>query len=439
MFDRFIRYITQKIQIRLHESVILAVSGGVDSVVLADMMQKTDIKFCIAHCNFRLRGEESEEDEKFVRELATSLNVPIFVKYFNTEDYASEKKISTQMAARELRYKWFEELRQELEYDYVAVAHHLNDSVETILLNLTKGTGIAGLHGIGSKVGKIVRPLLFAEKDEVLAYAIQNSLKWRDDSSNESLKYQRNLIRNEVVPLLKKINPNLEQTMRLTMEKISAVEGLYNEKLEQVRQQVFTKEGSLIKLNLSNLLDEKEPVILIAGLLEPFGFSYTDAKSIAEASGESGKQFFSSTHRAVTGRNELIISEIPGSKEKAIRLDENTRNFSFAGKQFSWNVLEKADAVISGDPDTAFLDYDLLKFPLELRYWQQGDRFVPLGMKGYKKVSDLLVDRKLSIPEKEQVVVLCSGGEIVWVVGLRLDDRFKVTDQTKKTLLISKL
>jgi len=414
--------------------LLLAVSGGVDSIVMAHLCKLAKLDFSIAHCNFNLRGTESDEDEAFVIDLADALEVEVFTQAFDTEAYAKEAKLSIQMAARDLRYNWFEELRSSLNFDFILSAHHANDNVETFLINLVRGTGIEGFTGIKDTNGYILRPLLNFSRKEIEAYATQNNLEWREDSSNASPKYMRNKIRHQVVPVLEEINPqfleSFNQSQKFLKESVDLVEDyiglLYNEIVEK------THFGYQLKLDVLKKLPNNKAILY--QLLKSFGFSeWNDVHALLEA--QSGKVVFSKTHRLIKDREYLLLTEIPeidATKEYQISAEEDVVMLPMG--TFSFHKAEKVTEV---DVHSIFVPEDTLEFPLILRRWQKGDYFYPFGMKGKKKLSDYFKDKKLSLPEKESVWLLCSNNKIVWVVNHRADDRFAVTDSTQKILKLT--
>ena len=439
MLDQFLSFINKHNLVQPSQKVLLAVSGGMDSVVMCDLFSKAKINFVMAHCNFGLRGEESNEDEMFVKKLSIKYKVPFAVTTFQTEDFAETEKISTQMAARILRYEWFERIRKEQNCDYIATAHHQNDVLETVLLNLTKGTGIAGLHGIRLKNGRIIRPLLFAEKETIFDYVVENQIIWREDSSNESNKYQRNLIRNEVVPLLKQINPNLENTIQHTVERIAAVEDIFEQEMEMLRKQITWSDSQAVFVNYKAIQTLSQPVIKLSELLKPYHFTYQQSQDIFGAfDKESGKIFLSPTHTLVKDRTELVITQknLQSFVSQVITINDEALIFDnlklIIGKSF-----ERAeDFIVPTAKKMACLDADKVRFPLQLRKWKEGDWFCPLGMNKKKLISDFLIDQKVPLNLKKEVYLLTSNGSIVWVMGMRIDDRFKVTDKTEKVILL---
>ncbi|MET3128128.1 tRNA(Ile)-lysidine synthase [Arcicella rosea] len=439
MLNEFLTFINKQNLIQPSQKVLLAVSGGMDSVVMCDLFSKAKLDFAIAHCNFGLRGEESNEDEMFVKKLSIKYKVPFYVTTFQTADFAENEKISTQMAARILRYEWFEKIRTQHQFDYIATAHHQNDVLETVLLNLTKGTGIAGLHGIRVKNGHIIRPVLFAEKESIFDYVVENQIIWREDSSNESNKYQRNLIRNEVVPLLKQINPNLENTIQQTVERITAVEDIFEQEMEMLRKQITWSDSQAIYVNYKAIQTLSQPVIKLAELLKPYNFSYQQSQDIFEAfDKESGKTFLTPTHTLVKDRTELVITAKNLQAFTSKTIEKNNVVVEFGDRMLNIGEFTEIEEgfVVPTAKKLACLDADKIRFPLQLRKWKEGDWFCPLGMNKKKLISDFLIDQKVPLNLKKEVYLLTSNGSIVWVIGFRIDDRFKVTDKTAKICLM---
>lgn len=438
MLNRFLKHIQKEKLIVPQQKTVLAVSGGVDSVVMCDLFYNAGLAFGIAHCNFKLRNTESNKDEKFVEALATQYNVPFHSTSFKTNEYAKKNKLSIQMAARELRYKWFEEIRQQYQYSALATAHHQDDSVETFFINLVRGTGIAGLHGIAAKQGTIIRPLLFTTKQDILDYSTANALHYREDSSNNSDKYLRNKIRHHLIPLLKEINPHFEKAANDTIQHLSAVESVYKNEIENKRKQLVKSSENGYIISISALQKLHPANIYLYELLKPFEFNATTVEEIISAlNGESGKKFLSPSYRLVKDRKTLLLQQLTSKKDvkNTFHIEKTQNAITINSLQLKFEVVPMSSTIAVDKSNisssTALLDFDKLSFPMEIRHWKQGDVFYPLGMKGKKKLSDFFIDKKLSVYEKENCRLLTSNGKIVWVIGYRLDDRFKVTEKTK--------
>lgn len=449
MLHAFLTYINEQKLFEPTEKVLLTVSGGKDSMAMLDLFcganwGNSRLCFAVAHCNFQLRGNDSENDKLFVERLCQEKNIEFHAKTFNTKAYAKKNKISIEMAARTLRYEWFESLRKELNFDYIATAHHLNDSIETVLLNLTKGTGISGLKGISAKKGHIIRPILFASRKEIDAYVAEKNLSWREDSSNASNDYQRNLIRNQVLPLLKKINPNLDETFARNLERFQSLEADFRKNLSHFKTTVMREENGIFYLKIVNIKYWQSANYYLEELLKEFGFNYFQSKEIFNSlDGLSGKIFHSENFTLLKDREELVISP-PSLSEKtisfSISLDEvnKQQTFDFLDKKLRFTVLniEEIDTKFERNNAILFADFDKIKFPLTLRQWQEGDWFIPLGMKGKKKISDFLIDKKTPLNLKKNIFLLTSQDTTLWVINHRADDRFKLTDSTQKVLKV---
>ncbi|AHM63329.1 hypothetical protein D770_25420 [Flammeovirgaceae bacterium 311] len=401
------------------------------------MFSHSPYTFAIVHANFGLRGQESEEDARFVEKLAQQVGVSFYTRRLAAAAAAQEEGVSIQMAARDLRYVWFEELCQEQHFDCIATAHHMSDQAETLLLNLSRGTGIAGLHGISPKRGKLVRPLLFATRRELETYALQHQLSWREDSSNSSLKYRRNKIRQQVMPVLKELNPRVEWAMQETSHRLRAAENLLKQIVNQLRPLLLEERNGHFYLDLPRLLQEVEPQYLLGELLAPFEGSWQEAGLILQTwqkpqSTTSGKWFSTPTHKLAIDREQLIISPIQEKNLQALSLLPADRQVTAGSKLLEIRRVAAKDYQIDPDPAVAALDFGKLQFPLQLRPPQPGDWFRPLGMRGKKKLSDFMIDRKIPVNLKEEVLLAVSGDAIAWVIGYRQDERFKITPQTEE-------
>ncbi len=422
------------------DPVLLAVSGGLDSMVMTELFHLNRQKFGIAHCNFNLRGEESDKDEQFVRETAKKYRVPVFVTSFPACEYAKEKGISVQMAARELRYNWFEEIRTREGFYFIATAHHLDDQIETFFINLLRGTGISGLHGILPKQGTIIRPMLFAFRQQLATYAKEQKLKFREDSSNQSDKYIRNRIRRQVLPLLKEINPEYSRAITETINRVRDFEQIGNQLIKSMQSLIIKTEKDRSIIDIAGL-KKLSPLRSFAWeLISPFGFNQEVIdEMLACPDHVSGKTFFSPSHRLIKDRMYFIIQPLRTEKKSHLYRIENFWKkktirvpvpLSFRKIRNSGNI----DIPASGK--WASLDADKLEFPLILRKWEAGDFFHPFGMNKKKKISHFFIDEKFSLYDKENTWLLFSGQQVIWVVGYRIDHRFRVTSRTKEILRI---
>ncbi|UPL49886.1 tRNA lysidine(34) synthetase TilS [Hymenobacter sublimis] len=442
MLDRIQAYIQEHALFSPTDKLLVAVSGGLDSVVLAHVLHKLGVEFAVAHCHFGLRAEEADADEEFVRKLAGQYKVPYFVEFFQTKQFAEQEGISTQMAARTLRYEWFERIRQTQGLDYIATAHHQRDTAETMLLNLTHGTGLAGLHGIRPKAGYLVRPLLAVSKPDLYDYVVENRLVWREDASNDSPVYQRNRLRLEVLPVLRDINPNLDQTLSITAERVGGAEEIVRRYVEETAAQARRDEPEATYLDIRMLQKTAATTVVLHELLRPFGFSYLVVKDIVLSFGaESGRRFESPTHRLVKDREQLVITPRTLTKFGTHQLQAGQEALKIDGLHLRTELVEIPEGYeVPRGKAVAALDADALKFPLTVRAWQEGDWFMPIGMKGKKKLSDFLIDQKVPLNLKDNVQVLVSAdGKIAWVIGFRPDDRFKVTEETERVLVVKRM
>ena len=440
MLDSFLTFINQHTPELKQQPTLLAVSAGIDSVVMADLFYNLGLPAGIAHCNFGLRGKESDGDEGFVRDLAVRYNFPFFVTSPDVKTFAKSASISTQMAARELRYQWFEKIREEYGYKWIATAHHANDSLETLLLNLARGTGLAGLAGIAPVSGNLIRPLLFSNRAEVSRYAAENGIRWREDRTNEADDYYRNKVRHHVIPVLSELNPSLEITFNASSERLRAAHALLEEHLQNWKSKVVRHDEGSIRISIPEILSETEPVFRLWAILQDFGFQYSQMRGIIAAlTGIPGKRFFSPTHILLVDRHDLVLKESSQTTDDTELIIEGpSAILDWEGAKLTLR-MSPIQNLHQSDKSTIAVDPDLLTFPLRLRKWQQGDVFQPFGMNGKrKKVSDLLIDNKVDRFQKEATAVLVNAdGKIIWVVGIRADERFRVMSTTGNALLIS--
>jgi tRNA(Ile)-lysidine synthase len=437
MLNQLLNYISYQKLIQPGQKTLLAVSGGIDSMVLVQLFSQTGLPFEIAHCNFQLRASESEGDQQLVENRANDYQVVCHTKRFATEEYAKKHGISIQMAARSLRRAWFDELIETEKIDLIATAHHLNDSLETILFNLAKGTGISGLRGILPKSEKYIRPLMFASREMIFDYAQINQIVWREDKSNSAIKYHRNLIRHKIVPELKNINPSLEATFSVSLEKIAATERIYKNAISKYKKELvqFSVDGFSIDKKKLNTLDEA-PIILFE-ILEEYGFNFHQVREILESMhGQSGKTFLAPSYQLNVDRDFLFIKKSAESPFVEMTINKEAKQITTPFGQLSFAYLDAKKVTFNDDNNKAFLDADKIKFPLKIRHWQHGDRFQPLGMRHKKKLSDFMIDEKIPLNLKNQVLVLCSEENLVWVIGWRIDDRYKITKNTSLALSI---
>jgi len=440
--DQVRQFITQQHLFAIPtDTVLVAVSGGLDSVVLLDTLYRLGVPLAVAHCHFGLRGDEADADEQFVRKLAKQYEAPYYGEFFQTKAFAEREGISTQMAARLLRYRWFEQVRAANGYAVIATAHHRRDAAETMLLNLTHGTGLAGLHGIQAKHGHVVRPLLACAKDDIYDYVVENRLIWREDASNDSPVYQRNRLRLEALPVLREINPNLDNTLAATAERVGGAEEIVRRYVENLASQARRNEPEATYLDLAPLAAAAAPAVVLHELLREFGFAWPVVKDIVAAfDGPAGKQFDSPTHRLVKDRGQLVITLRRLAQYGTFQLAAGQDDLLADGLRLRATQHAGAGYDIPRSRSTAALDADKLQFPLTLRRWREGDWFMPLGMKGKKHLSDFLIDQKVPLNLKDDVRVLTSAdGKICWVVGWRVDERFKVDEATERVLAVQRL
>ncbi|GAB3989214.1 tRNA lysidine(34) synthetase TilS [Spirosoma daeguense] len=437
----FLAFINDQKLLEPDHRVLLAVSGGLDSMVMAHLFYRNDLPFAIAHVNFGLRGAESDADASFVRNKADEYGVPFHLTQFHTAAIASERNLSIQMAARQLRYVWFNELLIEHRYAGIATAHHQNDVLETVLLNLTRGTGLAGLHGIAAKQGNLIRPMLFATRDQLATYAEEQNVTYREDSSNREDKYARNRIRHHVVPVLTGLNAGFWQTWPRTIERLRGAEILFQEELDRSWREIAVIERERIWLPMNKLMNVTELAFRLGEWLRPFGFTADQIlQLIATFEKPIGQVFRSATYRIFHERNGLLLEPLPVDADFEIMFDDwPTEPVTLPNGQLLLVdiVAKPVDFKPTPENTIACLDANKLTLPITIRKWKLGDRFRPLGMKGTKLVSDLLNDLKVSRLEREQTYVLLTGDQIAWVIGRRIAHPFRIASQTKSIIQIS--
>jgi len=433
MLDKLKHHIAQDFPFLGNKKLLLATSGGLDSMVMAHLFHKLKYEVALVHCNFQLRGMESFGDQNFVQEYAEANEIPIFVTQFDTEAFAKDYKLSTQVAARDLRYNWFYELLETENYDYILTGHHADDNVETFLINLSRGTGLEGLVGIPEQNDKIIRPLLLFSREDIANYANEHDIQWREDSSNASDKYLRNKIRHDLVPLFKELNPQFLASFQKTQSFLQESQQMVEDASIMVYQQVASQDENEIRFDLNQLKKLPNYSSYLYQWLHEFGFlAWDDVYDLVES--QSGKQVFSPSFRLLKDRDFLILCPINAEiADQDFFIDRDT---SEVNVPLNLSFCKVND--ISLPSNTAiFVDQDKLGFPLVLRRWRQGDYFQPFGMEGKsKKVSKLFKDEKLSLVDKENVWILWSGETIVWVVGVRQDERFRIDDTTQNILKI---
>ncbi|MDR3287110.1 MAG: tRNA lysidine(34) synthetase TilS [Prevotellaceae bacterium] len=419
---------------RNNDKILLAVSGGIDSVVMANLFINAKFDVAIAHCNFSLRGKASDDDAVFVEKFAKSHDIQVYIIKFDTEEFARKQKISIEMAARKLRYDWFENLRKQYYYSKIAIAHNKNDVVETFFLNLVRGTGIKGLLGITEKTETIIRPLLFASRAQIVDYANARNITFCVDETNSSNKFSRNRIRNNVIAEFEKINPSFLQTMTENIKHISQCYSALQLQKTEILSDVISYNNDKIFIDIEKLLNTENSQLWLFEILQQYNFRAERVANIYDSlDGESGKRFFSPTHILLKDRKKLIISILKSDENQIVEIGENTMHVENP-VSLKIEKIENKNVIIEKNQNTAFLDFDKLKFPLILRKWQAGDSFTPFGMRGRKKLSDYFIDEKLSQFEKDEQYVLVSAEKIAWLVNRRTADNFKI-DKNCKTIL----
>ncbi|MDX9945857.1 MAG: tRNA lysidine(34) synthetase TilS [Bacteroidales bacterium] len=437
LFEEFKDYAARNALFTKDDRILLAVSGGIDSMVMLHLFSRMRADAVIAHCNFRLRGAESDMDEELVRVYAGKDNIPFHSVSFDTRKFAGGKGISIQMAARDLRYEWFEQLRIQQGCSHIAVAHNLNDNIETLLINLTRGTGLTGLAGMKPSANGIIRPLLFATRARIEAWCSEFSVPFREDRSNAETKYTRNKIRHLVIPVMKEINPSIEETLNDTALRLGGLDRILSEHIEGLRSRISVKRGRSIVFDTEKLAEFSANKAMMFELFFPWGITEPLAGDLQKlVNADTGKQIFTLTHRILKNRNELIVSSVRYEHQADLIIESVEDLLSIPSVRFASLYQVDSGYTIPRDPRIASIDREKIRLPLIVRRWKEGDYFVPLGMKNRKKLSDHFVDNKFSRIRKEETMILESDGDIVWVMGERLDDRFRVTDSTRTVLRI---
>lgn len=436
MLSKFIDFIKFNNIINKNDNILLAVSGGVDSVVMVDLFFKAKLKFGIAHCKFGLRIDAQEREVELAQSLAHKYNVSFFSTEFNTKNYSNKHGISIQMAARNLRYEWFNRICSQNQFSKIATAHHINDSLETSLFNFSKGTGIKGMVGIKIKRDNIVRPLLFATKAMIINYAKQNNLIWHEDSSNKQNYYHRNTIRNVIIPQLRSINQNLEKSFINTSKRLYMLEKFFDNYIEDLKKQIITNYNTHIEIDTSYINDKPWFLNTIYELVRPFGFSFITINDFFSKKPQAGKKLYSLKYKLhTTFNNKVNITPLHVNTLNDLNkylVYSRTDIIDIQSFKLTFSNISGNNYIISNNTETASLDYDKLKFPLTIRRWKHGDKFYPLGNKGMKKVSDFLIDNKVPLNEKEKIYVLESDNQIAWIINFRIDERFKISPQTNR-------
>ena len=442
LLDSFQRYIDENDLATHDDRILLTVSGGVDSMVMLSLFTRCGYRVGVAHCNFQLRGAESDEDEVLVEDEAKKHGAAFYNRRFETRAEMERTGESMEMAARRLRYAWFDALSREHGYTAIAIAHHADDSIETFFINLLRGTGLRGLTGISTQVGKVIRPLLFASRKEILEYAVQNRIPFREDSSNRSTKYLRNKIRLGLIPRIREINPKFTDLMRRNIERLTDTQLFIDAAVAHMREDVVTQADGIATIHVERIEAAYPRNFAVYELLSSqYGFKgdVCDALCRALSEAATGRRFYAREYVATVDRGRILVERIAPGDACEVTVEQGTQR-SYCGNMVLYFEASDIDDIRAYDvpEQVALLDADLLRYPLRLRRWREGDTFIPFGMEGRKKVSDYLIDRKVSLPEKQRQFVLLSGDEIVWLVGRRIDDRYRLTDRTENVLRITK-
>lgn len=437
MIEEFRKYISGNQLFSPDEKILLGVSGGIDSMVMFHLFLRCGYEFGIAHCNFNLRGAESDEDELFVRNNAERHNIPFHVNSFNTTTYASENGVSIQMAARELRYSWFEEIRKKEGYTVISLAHNLNDNIETFIINLVRGSGITGFAGIRPRSENLVRPLLFATRADISEYCEKYEVSYREDSSNIDTKYVRNKIRHLVVPVLKEINPSFENTIDETIARSAEISEIYLRHITGIKNTLLSETATGLTVKIADIAELSPLNTIIYELFREYGLSRSMIPEFIKLTkSRSGSQLLTPTHRFIRNRGEILISRtLPENQTRIVC--SSIEELLSAGLPAQISIESCREGfLLPQEKNSTCLSLNKLKFPVTIRNWQPGDTFYPLGMNRKKKLSDFFIDNKFSVPEKEAALIMESDGEIASILGIRTDNRFRITKSTTRCLIV---
>ena len=434
--EQLLNHIRRSSLCKTTDKILLAVSGGLDSMVMFHLFKDAGMTVGVAHCNFQLRGAEADEDEGFVKDTCRQHGVPCYTARFDTRKFASESGISIQMAARDLRYDFFRQVVEKHGYDLVATGHHFDDNIESILLNLIRGTGMDGFRGIAGNKGNVIRPMLFANREMILSYAQKHAIMWREDASNETDDYPRNFLRHQVIPRVQELNPSFQDNFRETHERLLGAREYALAFIGQIRASAMgARADGSVTIDIAKIRQLPYPAVLLWELIKDAGFKYDQCKRIA-ADHQPGKIFFSETHQLVVDRSSYILEKKHHGEFATLVIEHGQRFVGNESHSLVFHEYTKQDYELKKDAAICQLDADKIQYPLVWRKWQSGDYFVPLGMRAEKKVSDFLIDLKIPFNDKADITVLESGTEIVWIVGYRISDRYKVTSETQRILVI---
>jgi tRNA(Ile)-lysidine synthase len=438
LLQQYSSYIKKENLFQKKDRLLIAVSGGIDSVVLCELTKQTGYNFAIAHCNFQLRGEDSTRDEQFVRTLAAKYGVQLFVTHFDTDAISKQEKKSIEETARDLRYTWFEEVQKANGFDYILTAHHADDNIETVVMQFFRGTGIKGLRGILPKQHRIIRPLLFARRAELETFLADNNLQHVTDHTNIESDYTRNHFRNDILPLIEKNYPGAKENILKNISRFTGVALLYEQSIDQQKKKLLEHKGNEVHIPVLKLLKIVPLKTVVYEVIKDYGFTaHQTTDAVALLHSETGKYIQSPTYRMIRNRNWIIIAPNQSGEAQHILIEENDDRIEFDAKFIVLQKIQNTNYKIQNSAAIAQVSLDAIKFPLLLRKWKQGDYFYPLGMQKKKKLSRFFTDQKLSLSEKQNTWVIEMDKKIVWIVGLRIDDRFKITPSTKQILTIA--